>query len=74
MDVCMHDFARLRLLLASLITVKLLPGELLRCAPASIFCLLVVSVFSLLVLQCYHMLHMCRHCQASYADIIILNS
>jgi hypothetical protein len=44
MDVCMHDFARLRLPLALLIIVELLPGEKLRCAPASTFCLLAVSV------------------------------
>ncbi len=43
MDDCMHDFARLRLLLALLMIVELLPRELLRCAPASIFFLLVES-------------------------------
>ena len=62
MDVCMHDFARLRLPLALLIIVELLPGEILWCAPAITFSLLVVSVLlAWVAVLLQHVCYLCCH-------------
>jgi hypothetical protein len=62
MDVCMHDFARLRLSLALLIIVELLPGEILWCAPAITFCLLAVRVLlACVAVLLQHVCYLCCH-------------